>query len=134
MSEIKVLTKADLLKGIEDYEVVFIEKLNGNVEVRPLSDGEWQKVKSLKTKGIKMSGSAKQMQEEDGNLEIDVEQIQENSYESDCLAVSYSLKGNWSVKDVKKLGPGVPKEIAEKVKEISGVTKETEDAVENFRK
>ena len=77
------------------------------------------------------------------SLDIDLELASLADFEADCLAVFYGMADDerWTVDEVKKMQPpGAVAEIAEKVYQMSGVSKqkkkidkEREEEVERFR-
>ena len=50
------LTKADILKGVNNVKTQYFDKLGGEVEVRPLTEGEWAEIEALRGSGAKIKG------------------------------------------------------------------------------
>lgn len=145
------LTKQDILKSVEDSKEVEIKSLKGKVLIRPLRDAEYSEIQDKIFGGIKATKSidpsklqkaknadsdkAKAEILQNLGLDIDVAKIQKLEKESTYLACKYGLSvgdEEWTLEDVGKLPPGVPKEISEAVFEYTGVDKL--DEVKKFRK
>jgi len=110
----EILTKEKLLQGIELTETVHIDGL-GRVRIRPLSDGELNKVQSMRAKAL--------MEEKTGNNQKDFAHFTEVSYEADCETVAIGLsvgEEHWTAEEVKGIRPpGSVGKIAKAVLDIS---------------
>lgn len=142
------LTKADILKGVNNIRTQYFDKLGGEIDVRPLTEGEWAEIEALRSSGAKIKG--KPTFDKNGNLdiksmqqnlqvEIDSKEIQLMEFEAKAKAVAWGLStspdNQWTVEEVKQLRPvGVIDDIAEFIFKISGVTEESVEEVRNFRK
>lgn len=149
MEEIRRLSKVDILSGKRREIAFYVEELGGEIILRPLTDGQWEQIKAVKSAGGRLTGNP--VMSADGNvdrrassesmkIEIDLKAASEQEYEADCLAVAYSLSDTrvsgetWTVNDVKRMEPpGVVRKIAMKVYAITGVSKEAADWAESFR-
>lgn len=134
-----MLTKADILQGTKKTHIVQVEEFNGEVAIKPLSQGQWAQVEIIKSGGIKFRGKpGKDSKDYSGmEMEMDISEVQKNDHEGDCVAVAYALSINetWTVQDVKDIQPpGVVKRLAEEVYRISGVTVDGLNEIRNFRK
>lgn len=141
------LTKADILKGVNNVKTQYFDKLGGEIDVRPLTEGEWAEIEALRSSGAKIKG--KPTFDKSGNLniksmqqnlqvEIDSKEIQLMEFEAKAKAVAWGLStspdNQWTVKEVKQLRPvGVVDDIAEFIFKISGVTEEGAEEARNFR-
>ena len=141
------LTKADILKGVNNIRTQYFDKLGGEIDVRPLTEGEWAEIEALRSSGAKIKG--KPTFDKSGNLdiksmqqnlqvEIDSKEIQLMEFEAKAKAVAWGLStspdNQWTVEEVKQLRPvGVVDDIAEFIFKISGVTEESVNEVRNFR-
>lgn len=142
------LTKADILKGVNSIRTQYFDKLGGEIDVRPLTEGEWAEIEALRSSGAKIKG--KPTFDRSGNLdiksmrqnlqvEIDTKELQLMEFEAKAKAVAWGLStspdNQWTVEEVKQLRPvGVIDDIAEFIFKISGVTEESVEEVRNFRK
>lgn len=141
------LTKADILKGVNNVRTQYFDKLGGEIDVRPLTEGEWAEIEALRSSGAKIKG--KPTFDRSGNLdiksmqqslqvEIDSKELQLMEFEAKAKAVAWGLStspdNQWTVEEVKQLRPvGVIDDIAEFIFKISGVTEESVEEVRNFR-
>jgi hypothetical protein len=143
------MKKEDILRSARNVIDVEIPDL-GMVKIRPLNYYESTLIESMalkkmtfggldvnKVKGNMDDAALRQMmmQQLDGDK---VGQLQINEADAVCQIVAWCLldddgKPALTVEEVKLLAPGVPKAIAEKVKEITGMGVNMADA-ERFRK
>lgn len=142
------LTKADILKGASQVKTQYFEKLGGELDVRPLTEGEWAEIESMRGSGVKIKGSPKfdrngnfdiRSVQKDLQVVIDPKEMQMLEFEAKAKAVAWGLStssdNQWTVEEVKQLRPvGVVDDIAEFIFKISGVTEEGAEEARNFRK
>ena len=138
----KVLTKQEILQGIKKIETVFIEALDGEVRLRPLSASEWGMIEEIEAKALgsfETEEKAFRGQRKKGSMaskaRINIEQQTKASNEAKYRAVSLALSieggEEWNIGDVEAMPVAALKEIFESVQRISGVDVEGED-VEQF--
>lgn len=137
----KILTKAEILQGIQKVETVCIKSLKGEVKIRPLSAAEWDSVGEIEAKALgdfETEEKAFRGQRKKGSMaskaRINIEQQTKASNEAKYKAVSLALSvdgEDWSVEEVQSMPAAALKEIYENVQRISGVDLEEED-VEQF--
>jgi len=145
------LTKADILQGKDNVQNVYIPELEGEVALRPLTDGQMAQVKVIQSAGIQFRGApgrAQGLKETKGvgalselealqamgdTLEFDISEVTKNEYEAKCLAVSYALSVNetWTIQDVKNLRPAGVVDVIAKV--VFDMTIPKREEVETFR-
>lgn len=145
-----IITKADIINGKNNIQQVEFPELNGELLLRPLTDGEYHRVISLIagkgignfdiTPTIKDGEIDKEATMESVKLDLDVGKIEENSFKANCLAVSLSLTHSendekYTQKDVEQFPAGSVEKIAEKVYEITKVRnpKNLQNEMKNFR-
>lgn len=150
MSEVKRLTKADILQGNKNVYYEYFEKIEGELPLKSLTDGQASQIESVRSRGSRMNGTP--VMGKDGNpdhekskmnLDVDLEIVTLADHEADCLAVFYGIADSdpWTVQDVKSLQPpGIVKDIADRIYKISGIqrrnkalSKAREKEVERFR-
>lgn len=133
------LTKAQVLDGRNIPTLVFFEELEGELELFPLTDGQWAQIENMQMRGIDVNGIDFSEGGENAlakmpNIEFSVADVSRNSYEADVFAVVASLSGGeekWSADDVRGMRPaGIVERIAEKVYELSNVEKETTEELQ----
>ena len=141
------LTKADILKGASQVKTQYFEKLGGELDVRPLTEGEWAEIESMRGSGAKIKGSPKfdkngnfdiRSMQKDLQVIIDSREMQMLEFEAKAKAVAWGLStssdNQWTVEEVKQLRPvGVVDDIAGFIFKISGVTEEGAEEARNFR-
>lgn len=144
--EIKRLSKADILRGTDQAHSFYVEELGGELELHPLTEGQYAQVEGIRGGGIKLSGGA--VMDENGNMdrtatgqnmrmEIDMEESLRADFEADCAAVAHSLSNReekWDPSEVMVMRPpGVVAKIAREVYRISGVSPQKLEQVHSFR-
>lgn len=138
------LTRADLLAGRNRVEYVYFEELDGEIGLRPLTDGEFARVEAMKASGgltLKarpgvVRGNRAQVDTESMEMDINLEQMTAKAYEADCQAVAYAMVDEkpWGMNEVRQLQPpGIVKKIAAEVYRISGATPASAKEAEFFR-
>jgi hypothetical protein len=144
----RLLTRTALLAGTGRVEHVYFEELQGELALRPLTDGEYARVEAIKSAGgmtmtakPKVSGargSKVELDKDTFQINIDPQRMTEAAYEADCLAAALSMSvpngEKWTTEDVKRLEPpGIVKKIAAKAYELTGATPEAAKDAEFFR-
>ncbi len=142
------LTKAELLQGSTARRTTFIEALDGEVEIRPLTDGEFHDIqqKFVEAVSFKLDITPEDLEAESGpnkaklakslNTEINVAQFAQADYETSLMAAAAGLSMNgveWSIAEVAQLPPGAPEQISDEVYDLSGARPEQEAVLRNFR-
>ena len=122
----RLLTKADILEGKEKIEKVFIKKLEGSLEIRPLTEAEWAKVQAVNARGMSMTTKVKPEEKDapkEFDMSVDLGKSSEASSEAERLVVSFGVANiKLMPEDVGKLKPaGVAAEIAGHILRITGV-------------
>lgn len=146
MSETIRLNKAAILNGRDQVYYEYFEELKGELELHPLTEGQFSQVAALRATGQKLSGKA--MMGADGDIDrtattanleltIDLQKAQEMEFEADALAVAYALSSRhetWTDREVKQMRPpGIIKKIAQRVYKISAVGPQQIEQVRSFR-
>jgi len=109
----KPLTKEDILKGKDKRETLHVDAYNGDVVIRPLTDGELTEIF-----GVIGSVPFK----DDGTIDTNRIDVKKN-FEALALATAIGLvEPKLTIDEVKEMKFGVPEFIGMKVLEISGVT------------
>lgn len=146
-----ILTKEQILKGNEYIEEMEIPELNGSIKIRPLKDYELKQVSNQIIGGIKdisklNTAKAKEvLKDKKETDEVDEETLKsldafdignliEREAMSDYMACSFGIiEPKVTIEDVKEFPNKVPKIIANRIKEISGKTKEILEAAKDFQ-
>ncbi len=143
------LTKADILRQASDSEenitYEYFEKLDGELPLRPLSDGEAQQIENKQLENLDFSfdniaeleGKGKQEILDEVDFSISLDEFFGDDYEANCLTCSFGIafEEKMTVKEVKQLRPpGIVEDIANRIREISGMEGSgVEDALKSFR-
>jgi len=142
------LTKAELLQGKTARRTVPIEALKGEVEIRPLTDGEFHAIqqKFVEAVSMKLDITPEDLETELGadtpklasklKTEIDVAEFAQADYESSLMAAAFgmSIDGvEWSMEEIEQLAPGAAEQIADEVYDLSGARPEQEVVLRHFR-
>ena len=146
-----ILTKEQMLKGNEYIEEMEISELNGSIKIRPLKDYESKQVANQIISGIKdisklntkktkeLMKNKKEADELDEETlkslgAFDVGELMEKEAMSDYMACSFGIiEPIVTIEEIKEFPKGVPKIIANRIKELSGKTKEVLKAAEDFQ-
>ena len=144
-TEMRKLTRADLLQGTRATKNIPLEELGGFITIRPLTDGEWAKVQQMKAAGgmqiqakpkAGTTGTKLELDRESLVMNINPEDMTRQNYEADCQAVAYAIVDDkpWSVSEVRQLSPpGIVARLAQEVYALSGVTAEAAAQAAQFR-
>lgn len=146
------ITKHDILSDrYAKVKDVYVEEWDGEVTLWSLTDGQHAHVESLRVRGLKLDLSdsisqqagmsaeerAQVIQAATSGMAMDVEMLTYSDFLADAQAVAYALSGGterWTITDVQGMRPAsVVSKLAKEVYELTGVTKESLQAVEQFR-
>jgi hypothetical protein len=143
-----VLTRADIINGKQNIQTIEFKELDGSLKLRPLTDGELQRVvtdmnmgglKKMKAQPVMKNGKMDKEATMATLLEeVDLTAAAEQKYEASCLAISLSLDHDeypdkFTIEDVKAFPAGSVNPVASKVFEISGVDDPDNDRMTRFR-
>ena len=147
-----VLTKSQILNGVNKVERVYIKKLKDKVALRPLSNGEWNEIESIQNEAIgeytttERAKHANRRQRVQSHMEaqakINIKETSKAEAEAKVEAVYLSLNNDhykddpFTREEVRGMKRGVFDEIYENVRIISGLEdedleKEVNDFPEN---
>lgn len=131
-----ILTKADILKGIDNPKKVLIESLNGELWLRPLSSAEVNEITNIEAQGYGTFNASNNQGRTETQGKMNLSKMQEKQNEAKYTAIHKSINNEknsdeWSLDDLKHLPSNSIDEIYKSVMEISGVDI-TEREVQNF--
>ena len=143
----KRLTKNDILRTASDDEITYeyFEKLDGEIPLRALSDGEAQKIETKQFGNLdidvsniqNLEGGSKEEILNNLDMEMDIKDFLGDDYEANCLACSFGIafEEKMTIEEVKELKPpGIVEDIANRIYKISGMEGSgVEDALKSFR-
>ncbi len=142
----KRLTKADLLAGTKRRENITLDGYEGEINVRPLSDGEIAEVRAIALDGLSdsaikalpaLSKRVKSGAEigEIGLTASDLAQAQKNDTRANYYAAAKAMSVDgekWTEDEIATLPTGIPEKIAKAVFAISGATEKGEAEARKF--
>lgn len=136
--------KDRILKGKDFVKKINIKELGGEIQIRPLTEGEWTEISSRAVKSAKTEftpifdksgGVDKEKTKESIKFNFDVETLQKGDFEKNLLACKYGIiEEGLTEEDLRQLSPpGIVKKIAEEIYKISGIQEEELKALTFFR-
>lgn len=148
------ILKKDIIQGKELVETIRIDALEQDVDLRPLTDGEYNEVEAIrkdlgkirvklnkvdKSLDPEVQEEMKRKALEDQDVNMDLGLVAKKGYEANARAAAYGLSNSgfkWTVDEVKKLKAGAVPEIARAVYKIShlDVPETLEKEIDSFRK
>jgi hypothetical protein len=131
-----LLTKSDILQGINDPKKVEIESLNGELWLRPLSSAEIDEITNIEAQGYGTFNASSRQKNTVAEGKMNLPKMQEKSNEAKYTAIHKSINNNkydeeWTLTELKQFNKKAINEIYEKVMDLSGV-EVTEGDVKQF--
>lgn len=142
-----VLSISEILNGRDDYHEYYIKSLDGEICLRPLTSGEWDKIDEIKQKDLgdytinektitKKKRRVKGEMESKAKFNINASSKATKKAMYEAIKLSTNNPGNpekWTMDHIKKLRKNEVAEIYEKIEEISGANDEDLEAeIEDF--
>lgn len=143
------ITKEQILNSVDKPELVYIEALNDEIPLRPLSKTELIQVEKIESKAYGIFETSEtahrkgMRQNKQVNSEVntkgkvDLAKQSEASFKGKVAAIHLSINNdhveaeNWDKNEIERMPGKVFDEIFEKVQELSGIDI-TEDDVDQF--
>jgi hypothetical protein len=131
-----LLTKSDILQGINDPKKVEIETLNGELWLRPLSSAEIDEITNIEAQGYGTFNASSRQKNTVAEGKMNLPKMQEKSNEAKYTAIHKSINNDkydeeWTLTELKQFNKKAINEIYEKVMDLSGV-EVTEGDVKQF--
>ena len=131
-----ILTKSDILQGINSPKKIEIEALNGELWLRPLSSAEVNEILQIEAQGYGTFNASSRQKNTVAEGKMNLPKMQEKSAEAKYIAIHKSINNDktsdeWTMEELKELGKKPIEELYEKVMDLSGVDV-TEQDVKNF--
>lgn len=132
-----VLTKKDIISGINNIQRVTIESLGGEIYLQPLSEAQLSDLDLIEAKAMGVyESSQKGRQDAINKGKINLAKATEASAEARIAKISLSINNEknqdtWTDEEIGLLPRNVIEELITKINEISGVNT-TKREVENF--
>ena len=130
-----VLSKSDILLGIDNPVKVKIEQLNGEIWLRPLSSAEVNEILNIEAEGLGTFNATNMRGQTSTDGKMNLAKMQTKRNEAMYIAIHKSInnpKGDeWTIDELKRLPLDAVNEIYDHVMKISGAEVSTAD-VERF--
>lgn len=131
-----LLTKSDILQGINDPKKVEIKSLNGELWLRPLSSAEIDEITNIEAQGYGTFNASSRQKNTVAEGKMNLPKMQEKSNEAKYTAIHKSINNDkydeeWTLTELKQFNKKAINEIYEKVMGLSGV-EVTEGDVKQF--
>lgn len=131
-----LLTKSDILQGINDPKKVEIKSLNGELWLRPLSSAEIDEITNIEAQGYGTFNASSRQKNTVAEGKMNLPKMQEKSNEAKYTAIHKSINNDkydeeWTLTELKQFNKKAINEIYKKVMDLSGV-EVTEGDVKQF--
>ena len=140
-----VLSAQDIINGIDDYKEVKIESANDTVYLRPLSKAEWESTNKIRQDSLgdyvtnekaKAVSRTQRISNIESQLKFNIGENSEADLKAQIEAIYLSMNNDGYAEEntreqIKKFPSDVFDEIYENVKEISGVSEEAVETMED---
>jgi hypothetical protein len=131
-----LLTKSDILQGINNPKKVEIKSLNGELWLRPLSSAEIDEITNIEAQGYGTFNASSRQKNTVAEGKMNLPKMQEKSNEAKYTAIHKSINNDkydeeWTLIELKQFNKKAINEIYEKVMDLSGV-EVTEGDVKQF--
>ena len=121
-----ILTKNQILQGINQITQINIEALDGELWLRPLSSAEVNEILNIEAQGygtINANNNARGQTQAEGKMNL--AKMQEKQAEAKYTAIHKSINNDkssdeWSYEEIKDLPSNAIDEIYNKIMELSG--------------
>ena len=131
-----VLTKSDILQGIDTPKKVKIESLNGEIWLRPLSSAEVNEIMNIEAQGYGTFNATNNRGQTMADAKMNLSKLQEKQAEAKYIAIHKSINNpsntdEWEIEELKQFSKQSIDEIYNKVMDLSGVDV-TEGEIKQF--
>ena len=121
-----ILTKSEILQGIDNPQKIKIETLNGELWLRPLSSAEVNEVQNIEAQGYGTFNATNRQNQTTTDGKMNLAKMQEKTAEAKYIAIHKSINNNknndeWSIDEIKQFKADTVNEIYDHIMEISGV-------------
>ena len=118
-----ILTKSDILQGIDTPKKVEIESLNGEIWLRPLSSAEIDEILNIEAQGYGTFNAKNIRGQTNAEAKMNLPKMQEKQAEAKYIAIHKSINNHknsdeWELTEIKQLSADAISEIYEKIKKV----------------
>ena len=119
-----ILTKADILTGIDTPKEVTIKALGGEIWLRPLSSAEVNEIMNIEAQGYGTFNAKQSRKETLADAKMSLPKMQEKTAEAKYIAIHKSINNpkndDWSLEEIKQLKSDAIDEIYDHIMKLSG--------------
>lgn len=130
-----ILTKADILQGIDVPKKIKIEALNGEIWLRPLSSAEVNEIQNIEAQGYGTFNASNNRGQTMADGKMNLAKLQEKQAEAKYHAIHKAINNpkndEWELTEIQQLPSDAVDEIYNHIMKISGV-EITETDVKKF--
>lgn len=121
-----ILTKADILQGIDTPKKIRIESLNGEIWLRPLSSAEVNEVMNIEAQGFGTFNASNNRGQTMTDGKMNLAKMQEKQAEAKYIAIHKSINNSktsdeWTIEELKQFPKNAIDEVYNEVMNLSGV-------------
>ena len=121
-----ILTKADILQGIDTPKKIRIESLNGEIWLRPLSSDEVNEVMNIEAQGFGTFNASNNRGQTMTDGKMNLAKMQEKQAEAKYTAIHKSINNSktsdeWTIEELKQFPKNAIDEVYNEVMNLSGV-------------
>ena len=121
-----ILSKSEILQGINNPQKIQIEALNGELWLRPLSSAEVNEVQNIEAQGYGTFNATNRQNQTTTDGKMNLAKMQEKTAEAKYIAIHKSInnpknKDNWEIDEIKQFKSDAINEIYDHIMKLSGV-------------
>ena len=121
-----ILSKSEILQGIDNPQKIQIEALNGELWLRPLSSAEVNEVQNIEAQGYGTFNATNRQNQTTTDGKMNLAKMQEKTAEAKYIAIHKSInnpknKDNWEIDEIKQFKSDAINEIYDHIMKLSGV-------------
>lgn len=121
-----ILTKADILQGIDTPKKIRIESLNGEIWLRPLSSAEVNEIMNIEAQGFGTFNASNNRGQTMTDGKMNLAKMQEKQNEAKYTAIHKSINNDktsdeWTLEELKQFPKNAIDEVYNEVMTLSGV-------------
>ena len=131
-----ILSKSEILQGINNPQKIQIKALNGELWLRPLSSAEVNEVQNIEAQGYGTFNATNRQNQTTTDGKMNLAKMQEKTAEAKYIAIHKSInnpknKDPWEIDEIKQFKSDAINEIYDHIMKLSGV-EVTEADVKQF--
>ena len=129
-----VLTKSDILQGIDNPKKIVIKALGGELWLRPLSSAEVNEILNIEAQGYGTFNATNNRGQTMTDGKMNLPKLQEKQAEAKYLAIHKSINNpkndEWTIDELKQFRSNAINEIYDHIMKLSGVDTTERDVKE----